>query len=319
MSADPTLQVSVLLPVYNAGRYLPEALESILAQENICFECVAVDDGSTDDTADILNDFARRDARLRVLSRPNTGIVGALNDGLALCRAPYIARMDADDIARPARLARQAAYLDTHADCVGVGSWVDYLDPEGEHIWTWKMSANPAQIEHDLLEGGIGGLVHPAMMLRADAIRAVGGYQAECKDIEDYDLFLRLLEQGHFSVLPEPLLGYRQHPASINATSNRGARTAIANRLMAEARQQRGLPEKVLTPTPATPESSQLEWIDLALLDGNWRSARKTTCRLFRSVPLKTAPWQALGKLIQAALGKLRIRAGRIRQFVSIF
>ncbi|MDP0497473.1 MAG: glycosyltransferase [Verrucomicrobiota bacterium JB024] len=310
-------RVSVLMPVYNAELYLAEALGSILAQEGVSFECIVVDDGSTDGTAALLEDFAQHDNRLTVISRPNTGIVGALNDGLARCRGEYLARMDADDVACPHRLARQCAFLDTHAECVGVGCWVDYLDPDGEHIWTWKMSGDPAHIEHDLLEGTVGGLVHPAMMLRRADVQSVGGYRPECQYVEDYDLFVRLLDRGSFSVVQECLLGYRQHPASINATRNRTERTAIKNQLLAEARRRRGLPEKILRPSPVSRTGAQLEWVNLALLDNNWRSARKTTRRLFKTAPLSLAPWRALGRLVRAACAETRIKLGAARQRVS--
>ena len=203
MSKATSPRVSVLMPVYNAEPYLAEALGSILAQENCDFECIVVNDGSTDGSAELLEDFAQHDSRVKVISRPNTGIVGALNDGLDQCRGEFIARMDADDVACPQRLTRQCAFLDTHPHCVGVGCWVDYLDPDGEHIWTWQMPDDPTYIQRGLLDGDITGLVHPAMMLRRAAVEAVGGYRRECEYVEDLDLFVRLLDQGEFSIVPE--------------------------------------------------------------------------------------------------------------------
>src|SRR5215210_3434380 len=95
-SAAPA--VSVLMPVYNAARYLAEAVESILAQTFGDFEFVTVDDGSTDRSAQMLDEYAKRDARIKIIRRPNTGIVGALNDAVKESKAPFIARMDADDV-----------------------------------------------------------------------------------------------------------------------------------------------------------------------------------------------------------------------------
>ena len=114
-------KTSVVMPMYNAERYVAGATGSILAQTFTDFEFVIVNDGSTDRSLEIVRHYERLDARVRVLSRPNTGIVGALNDGLSLARGEYIARMDADDIAYPHRLERQATYLDDHPDCVAVG------------------------------------------------------------------------------------------------------------------------------------------------------------------------------------------------------
>ncbi|MEM8550415.1 MAG: glycosyltransferase family 2 protein, partial [Verrucomicrobiota bacterium] len=234
-------RISVLIPVYNGERYLTEALQSVLADHDSDLEVITVDDGSTDQTPKILKDLAAGDNRLKVITRPNTGVVGALNDGLAACTGEYIARMDADDVVYLGRFQAQQAYLDNHPECVGLGSWVQYLDPDGEPIWTWKMTADAKTIEDHLLNGTIGGLVHPAMMLRREAVMAAGAYRQECQYVEDYDLFLRLLEHGSFSVIEKCLLGYRQHLGSINATKDQQTRTAITNRLLADARSRRSL------------------------------------------------------------------------------
>ena len=127
-------RVSVALPVHNCERYVAEAIESILAQTFTDFEFLIVDDGSTDGTLPILNRFAARDSRIRVISRPNTGIVGALNEILGLARADLVARMDADDVALPVRFERQVRYLDEHPECVMVGSRVTIIDPDGDAL-----------------------------------------------------------------------------------------------------------------------------------------------------------------------------------------
>ena len=117
--AQAVPEVTVLMTAYNAARYLREAVDSILNQTFRDFEFVIVDDGSTDRTLSILQDYARRDPRIRIISRPNTGLTRALNDGLATIRSPLIARMDADDVALPERFAKQLALLDTGFDLVG--------------------------------------------------------------------------------------------------------------------------------------------------------------------------------------------------------
>src|SRR5258706_14041022 len=120
MSSSPA--VSVVMPVYNGERYLASAIDSILAQTFTDFELIAVDDGSTDSSLPMLKRYAERDPRVRVISRPNTGIVGALSDAIAAARAPLIARMDADDLSLPLRFERQVAYLSGHPQCVLVGT-----------------------------------------------------------------------------------------------------------------------------------------------------------------------------------------------------
>ena len=107
--------ISVVTPVYNAGRYLRPAVESILVQTFRDFELIVVDDGSKDDSLAVLREYEANDHRVRIITRPNTGIVGALNDGLAAARGEFIARMDSDDLSTPERFEKQIAYLPCHA------------------------------------------------------------------------------------------------------------------------------------------------------------------------------------------------------------
>src|SRR5688572_12730012 len=129
MSGSPT--VSCVMTVYNTAPYLREAVESILGQTFTDFEFIIIDDGSTDASPQILSDYAERDARIRLVSRPNTGIVKAANEGIGLSRGKYLARMDSDDVALPHRFATQVKYLDEHPDCVLVGSAAMFIDPYG--------------------------------------------------------------------------------------------------------------------------------------------------------------------------------------------
>src|SRR3954468_5693657 len=116
--------VSVLLAVYNARRYLRQAIDSILAQTFTDFEFIIIDDGSTDDTLAILREYEKRDGRIRLISRPNKGLTTTLNEGLALARGEFLARMDGDDVALPTRFEKQVTYLRDHPECVLVGSRV---------------------------------------------------------------------------------------------------------------------------------------------------------------------------------------------------
>src|SRR5947207_13124013 len=106
------------MPVYNAERYLRPAVESVLAQKYDDFELITVDDGSADSSPAILREYEAKDPRVKIVSRPNTGIVGALNDGIAASRGSLIARMDSDDISLPARFGKQVTFLDSHPEHV---------------------------------------------------------------------------------------------------------------------------------------------------------------------------------------------------------
>ena len=145
MTAAPA--VSVVMPVYNAARHLREAVQSVLRQTFRDFELVAVDDGSTDESPAVLREYAARDPRVRVVSRPNTGIVGALNDGLDAARGPLVARMDADDVCLPRRFERQAAFLRDNPACLVVGTRVRYTEPNGRPICD-----GPVRVTHEEID-----------------------------------------------------------------------------------------------------------------------------------------------------------------------
>lgn len=233
--------VSILMPVYNAGRYLAQALESIAAQTFRDFELIAIDDGSTDGSLAALQRFAKREPRLRILSRPNTGIVGALNDGLTAARGEWIARMDADDIALPTRLAVQLDYLAAHPEIVAVGSSVAMVDPAGRPLKAFNAQTSPSAIRQGLVNATDIGIIHPTLVVRRAVLERIGGYRKEYQLVEDFDLFQRLLDVGELANVPEVLLHYRQHPASTNFTRYR-TQHELMDRCLAEHRARRNLP-----------------------------------------------------------------------------
>ena len=127
--------VSVCMPVYNTERYVAEAVESILAQTLGDFEFVIIDDGSTDGSRAILEPYAKQDDRIRLISRPNTGIIGARNEALGLAKGELIAVMDSDDVALPERFEVQVAYLREHPEVVCLGSKVQCIDEAGRFLY----------------------------------------------------------------------------------------------------------------------------------------------------------------------------------------
>lgn len=279
---DP--RVSVLMPVRDGARFLREAVESILGQTFRDWELVAVDDGSTDGSRAILERYARVDGRVRVLSRPATGIVGALNDGLRECRGEYLARMDADDVSMPERLELQVAHMEAHPDCAGVGAWVTFVDPQGWPLFRWEMATGHEDIIRELLGGGNGGLVHPAMMFRLEIVRRVGGYDPEYEWVEDVELFHRLASVGRLSVLPRVLLRYRQHARSVNRMRVGGERDARRSRAIDRFRAASGAgPQRacdgvrgtVAAPEPATVAGPHGRWAMWACESGFTASACK--------------------------------------------
>src|SRR5580700_3628902 len=153
--------VSVLMPVFNAQKYLALAVESVLDQTFREFELIAVDDGSSDGSSGILEEFARQDTRVRVISRPNTGIVGALNDALAVARGELLARMDSDDVCLPGRFEAQVKYMREHPEVVLAGTQVMVIDEDGDSIAPLRgLVLEHEQIEQALLATN-WPLVHP--------------------------------------------------------------------------------------------------------------------------------------------------------------
>ncbi len=218
----PAPQISVLILVYNAEVTLDEALESVRRQTFEDWEALVVDDGSTDETPRMLEAWARRDPRFRVIQNErNLGIVPSLNRAIAEARAPLLARMDADDVALPNRFERQLDRI-SRGDVAAVGCFVRYFPEESvaegaRRYAAWLNSlVTPEEHDRDLFVEC--PLAHPTMLLRSEAVRAVGGYQDHGWP-EDYDLLLRLWMAGHrMAKVPEVLLLWRESPTRTSRT-----------------------------------------------------------------------------------------------------
>jgi cellulose synthase/poly-beta-1,6-N-acetylglucosamine synthase-like glycosyltransferase len=237
MSQVPT--ISVLMPVYNAEKYLAAAVESVLKQTFADFEFLIIDDGSSDRSLQILQSYAAKETRIRLTSRPNTGYVVALNEMLAKARGEFVARMDADDIALPERFARQVAFLRQHSDVLCVGTAQEWIDEDGDVLTHWQPTANSAELQQLMLSGQ-NHLCHPSAMMRREAAIAVGGYDESLIPSEDLDLWLKLGEIGQLSNLPETLLKYRIHTSSVSETRVK-QQTQSAQEACRRAWQRRGI------------------------------------------------------------------------------
>ena len=228
--------VSVLLPCYNAARTLKETMESLSCQTLEDFEVIAVDDGSTDATPSILQGWADTDQRIHIISQSHSGIVTALNAGVQACQSLLIARMDADDIAHPQRLALQVAFLEQNPDIAVVGCRVRGYPPEdmrqGFSIYLdWQ---NALLSDEDIRREMFieSPLAHPSVLVRKEWLIEVGGYQDHGWP-EDYDLWLRLYLAGaRFAKLPEILLDWREHTTRL---TRQDSRYSLENFLRAKA------------------------------------------------------------------------------------
>jgi glycosyltransferase involved in cell wall biosynthesis len=219
MPAAP--RISILLPVWNAEATLAACLASLRRQSETSWECVLVDDGSSDGSLAIARAHAACDARIELLSLPHQGLVAALNAGIARCRAPLIARMDADDLMHRERLAAQAAALDAAPTLAAVGCHTRLfpsaaLGPGMRAYARWLASIDtPARVrEEAFVECPVP---HPTLMLRAAALRELGYRERGWP--EDYDLVLRLLENGAaIGVVAKRLLAWRHAPGRLSQT-----------------------------------------------------------------------------------------------------
>ncbi len=214
--------VSVLFPVRDGGPYLAEAIASLRAQTMPDFEVLAVDDGSTDDSLEQLKIWAEDDPRVRVTSQPKGGIVAALETGRAQARGSYLARMDADDIAAPARLEHQLALLASDDSLVAVGCQIDYFPEKAlrdgaRRYQDWINSLTTAvDIARDIFVEC--PLAHPTLLASTRGVDDAGGYQTTGW-AEDYDLILRLWEAGgRFAKVPEVLLKWRERADRLSRT-----------------------------------------------------------------------------------------------------
>lgn len=225
MPRDP--RVSVLLPVHSALPHLGDCLEDLASQTLGDIEVVAVDDGSDDGSGELLEEWSRRDPRFRVLEIERSGLVAALNLGLAHCRAELVARMDADDRCDPRRLELQAARLAAEPELTVVSCRVRHFAEGGVgeglrryEEWLNSLVDHEAIVRERFIESP---LPHPSVVVRRGALDGVGGYRDHGWP-EDYDLWLRLARRGaRFAKLTETLVEWRDHGGRLTRTDARYA------------------------------------------------------------------------------------------------
>jgi len=221
VSAPPP--ISVLLPVRDGAPWLTEAIASLEAQTESDFEVVVVDDGSVDNTPEILSEWAATDRRVRVLRQPASGIVTALERARQEARGRWWARMDADDVCAPERLARQRALMERDRSLAACGTFVRYFPRDrvragARRYEAWMNSSTTrGEIERELFVEC--PIAHPTLFARADAVAAIGGYRDRGWP-EDYDLVLRLWASGAgLEKVPEVLVHWREGPFRLSRTA----------------------------------------------------------------------------------------------------
>jgi glycosyltransferase involved in cell wall biosynthesis len=285
-----TPAISVILPVYNAARYVCNAVGSVLSQTYDDFELLAFDDGSTDGSLNILREFEAKDRRVRAFFRENRGLVQTLNELIGLARGRYLARMDADDICRPQRFEKQIAYLESHPECVAVGTGSLLIDPNGRPICEHIYELTHDKIDEIHLSGeAISRLCHPSTIMRKDAVVQIGLYREEFRLAEDLDLFLRLAEVGQLANIPDIMLEYRHHLDSV-CYKHADEQGNVGRRAVEQARIRRGIVGHSEIYQSQVNSASSAEthrkWAWWALAAGNVATARQHAIIAFAKEPL---------------------------------
>jgi glycosyltransferase involved in cell wall biosynthesis len=199
--------ISVVMSVYNGATHLHKTIDSVLAQEGVSLEFIIVNDGSTDETPRILEEYAGRDTRVRIIHQENQGLTAALVHGCGAARGAYIARQDAGDISLPGRMAKQLSFLKQNPGAAFASCGTRYVGPRGEHLYdvnqdsadatTNLITLNPEEIR--------GPSSHPSTLFSRNLYELVGGYRLAFYFAQDLDLWIRLAEEGRHVVIPEVL------------------------------------------------------------------------------------------------------------------
>jgi len=199
------------MPCYNAGDYIAEAIDSVLAQTFPDFELLVINDGSSDNTVDIIRSFT--DERIVLIEQEQQGIAAALNNGLRYARAHYIARFDADDICLSNRLEKQYRFMQANPGCIVVGSGADYIDHDGQYVFTHHPAAK-TNAEIQALAFDTCPFIHASVMYKKDIV-ASAGYNTHAHSFEDHLLWQQLKTKGEMYNMAEQLLRVRLNPGSI--------------------------------------------------------------------------------------------------------
>lgn len=204
--------ISVMMPAYNAAAFIAQAIEAVQAQTFGDWELVCYDDGSTDNTAEIVRAYAENDQRIRFIQGVHGGRGRARNAALAHCRGEFVAMCDADDVSLPKRFELQLAYLNAHPDIAAVGAFqipFSGAQPAGEtQTITWPVSSEDIAARFDSLRMGMPNCV---AMIRRRCFDEFGGFDEKLLRCQDFGFFLKLhFSKCRFFNLPEPLVYYRQ-------------------------------------------------------------------------------------------------------------
>jgi glycosyltransferase involved in cell wall biosynthesis len=258
-------KVDVVMSVYNVGKYVTDALRSIQTQTVEDIRIIIIDDGSTDDTAELIKKAQESDRRIDYVRQANAGIVAAVGAGMRLSTAPFVARHDGDDISYPFRFEKQLDYLDKIPNCVAVSGLGRHIDQNGKPIGTTTRAKDMSSVDDASIPANEPYIMQPFLMMKRDAYLEAGGYRTLTVG-EDTDLYWRLFQIGAVDIMPEVLGDYRIHPQSISSSSIvAGRRMSAWTQLSALSAQRRrkNMPDIAFDRSLQQLVDSQVEMIDL--------------------------------------------------------
>ncbi|WP_425376286.1 glycosyltransferase family 2 protein [Rhizobium vallis] len=316
MSAVSDISVAVIIPAYNAGRYLAQTLQSAIDQTHKALEIVVVDDGSTDATAAISSGFAASDQRIRVLSTENRGVAAARNTGIAATTSGYIAFLDADDLWHPTYVQRMLAALHPLPRVWGaVYALHRFVDSEGHCLRSGSsLNARGSILARHLVFRFVGN--GSGFMIRRAVVDKIGGYDPSYArqgigGCEDFDFELRTAEHFKIETVPFGLVGYRVHSAAMSSDKSRMARSLVAVSEQCIARNPK-LPAFVISCARA---SAHLYAFSRFAALKDWPSAASSLKHIYRHSPMlalsvvaklifskaRRAAWKVLPKALPPA------------------
>lgn len=301
-----TPTVSVVMSVYNGAEYLHESIESILSQGDVDFEFIIVNDGSTDESPSILEEYANKDKRIKPIYQKNQGLTKALIKGCSMAKGEYIARQDADDISLPGRLWKQLEFLKANKKVTVVSCWTAFVGPEGEELNSVQRNDSPEEATRKLRCSDINQIQgvshHGSTMFKRIDYNSAGGYRRQFYFAQDLDLWLRLTDDGLLGFVPELLYRSRITPSCISAIHHND-QLHLTNIMldMIRKREDRGNEAALLKQAESIkPEKKRTQLRDKAkglyfigkcLLDRKDRRGMKYMLRSIAANPLMLKSW----------------------------
>jgi glycosyltransferase involved in cell wall biosynthesis len=205
-------QVSVIVPAYNAMKYLPATLDSILQQTFTNFEVLIINDGSCDNIIEWCTQIT--DSRVKLISQRNMGLSSARNTGINHSQGEYIALLDSDDTWAKTKLEKQVKYLESHPSVDLVHSWIELMNENGVSTGRILKSFAEGNVWKQLLQQNTIACL--SVMVRRHCLKTVGGFDEKLRSLEDWDMWIRIAKSYEFGVIKEPLAYYRQIPTSMS-------------------------------------------------------------------------------------------------------